>query len=301
MLLITGAGGFLGTKLTQVLLKRNEGVRCLVRKPGDKVKLEGLGAEAVLGDVLDASSLERATAGVRAVYHFVHGITSEDPKKGITLEMIDQQGTANLLYACHKNGARRFLYVSLLGTVPEAKGRLLASRWKTEELIRKSGLDFTILRAGFVIGRGSMGFELLLSLVKQLPVVLLPGNRHALHQPIALSDLLSYLTRCLDEPRTCGRTFDVGGQDQLSYAELVDQVAQALGRRCLKVNIPLGVVRTFLFLGQKVGLRLAGIPLNAMDGMQGDMVCRESAIREILPGQTKTFGESLTEYMTIDP
>jgi NADH dehydrogenase len=300
VVLITGAGGFLGTQLTRAILKRKEGVRCLVRRPADKTKLEGFGAEAILGDVLDPLSLEKATTGVWAVYHLVHGIEGEDPQKGITLEVIDQQGTANLLHACHTNGTKRFLYVSILGTTAAARSRLLASRWQTEELIRTSGLDFTILRTGFVIGRGNRGFETFLSLVERFPVVPLPGNRCILQQPIALSDLLFYLTRCLDEPRTYRKTFDVGGPDQLSYGALVDQVAEALGRSRLTVNLPFSVVRTFLSLGQKVGLRRMGVLLEAIASMQLDMVCRESGIKEIIPGQTKTFRESLTEYLTTD-
>ncbi len=299
MVLVTGAGGFLGRHVARAVLERKEGVRCLVRKLTDKAKLEGFGAEAILGDVLEPRSLEKATEGVWAVYHLVHGFES-DPK-GPTLEAIDQQGARNLLHACVENGARRFVYVSILGATASATSRLLASRWLTEELIRGSGLDFTILRTGFVIGRGSKGFETLLSLVTRFPLVPLPGNRNALHQPIALSEVLSYLTRCLDEPRTVGKTFDGGGPDRLTYGAMVDQMAQALGRSRPTVNLPLGVVRGCLSFGQKVGLKRAGILLEAIANMQVDMVCGESEIREIFPGPTKTFRESFAEYMTMDP
>ncbi len=295
-MLVTGAGGFLGTHVARALLERKEEVRCLVRKPADKTKLESFGAEAVFGDVLEPRSLERATQGVWAVYHLVHGFEGAD--SGTGLEAIDRKGASNLLNACRQNGTRRIVYVSILGATATARSRLLASRWLTEELIRASGLDFTILRTGFVIGRGSKGFETLLSLVQRFPLVPLPGNRNALHQPIALSDALSYLTRCLDEPRTVGKTFDGGGPDTLTYGALVDQMAQALHRSRLAVNLPLGVVRAFLSLGQKAGLGRAGILLEAIANMQVDMVCRDSKIREILPGPTKSFRESFAEYLT---
>ncbi|MBI4588609.1 MAG: NAD(P)H-binding protein [Candidatus Rokubacteria bacterium] len=301
MVLITGAGGFLGTHLTGALVKRKEPVRCLARKPADRAKLERFGAETVLGDVLDRKSLERAMAGVWAVCHLVHGIEGDDRRKGITLEMIDQLGAANVLDACRANGTRRVLYVSILGASPAARSRLLASRWRTEELIRGSGLDFTILRTGFVIGRGSRGFEGHLSLVQKCPVVPLPGNGKVLHQPIALSDLLSYLIGCLDDPRTCGKTFDAGGPDRLSYVALVGQVAQALGRRRLTVNLPWGVVRPLLSLGSALGLRRAGVLHEMIASMQVDMVCGDMEIGALMPGPSKGFRESLAEYLAADP
>jgi len=162
VLLVTGAGGFLGTHVTRALLRENEAVRCLVRRETDAARLRSSGAEAVLGDVLEPASLSRAADGVRAVFHLVHGIESEDPRQGITLEVIDQRGTANVIRACRERGAGRLVYVSILGARAGAESRLLRSRWLTEELIRASGLDFTILRTGFIIGRGSGGFETLL-------------------------------------------------------------------------------------------------------------------------------------------
>jgi len=135
--------------------------------------------------------------------------------------------------------------------------------------------------------------------VRRSPLVPLPGNRHALHQPIALSDALSYLVRGLDEPGTHGETFDAGGPDSLSYGAMVDQISTSLGRRRVTVNVPLVAVRTILSAARRAGIQRARVLLEAVANMQVDMVCQESAIRDVLPGGTKPFRESFDEYLAM--
>ena len=212
-----------------------------MRKLTDKAKLEGFGAEAILGDVLEPRSLEKATEGVWAVYHLVHGFES-DPK-GPALEAIHQQGARNLLHACVENGARRFVYVSILGATASATSRLLASRWLTEELIRRERVGFHHPAHGVRHRSGQQGVR--------DPAV--PGDEVPAGSPPRQSQRSAPTDRPLRSPvvphplpgRAAHRRKDFrwGRAGSVDLWAMVDQMAQALGRSRPTVNLPLGVVR----------------------------------------------------------
>src|SRR5260370_171617 len=166
---ITGARGFVGGGVVQALRADGHVVRCLVRR-GSEPLLKGLGAvERVEGDVLIRRTLDVAVAGCDAVIHLV-GIIRERPALAETFERLHVDATLNVLAAASGAGVRRVLHMSALGTRPGARARYHQTKWRAEEAVRSSGLDWTIFRPSIVYGHGDGFVTGLAPMVRRPPV-----------------------------------------------------------------------------------------------------------------------------------
>ena len=151
MILVTGGMGFVGSHLIRQMRKQGLHVRALVRNPEKAKELKELKVELIPGDIADRDALDDAAAGVERVIHLV-GIIQE--AHGATFQGVHVEGTRNLIAAAKKAGVRHFLYQSALGTRPAAKSEYHRTKWQAEELVRASGIPFTILRPSLIYGPG---------------------------------------------------------------------------------------------------------------------------------------------------
>jgi uncharacterized protein YbjT (DUF2867 family) len=240
---VTGGTGFVGRAVIQALRAEGHAVRCLVRR-GSERDLHGFGAiERVEGDVMARQSLDEGMTGCDAVVHLV-GIIHERPAIGATFERVHVQGTQNVLDAAAAAGARRYVHMSALGTRAGARARYHQTKWAAEEAVRSSPLPWTIFRPSIIYGRGDEFITMLRSLLERLPIVPVIGSGRQRLQPVPVEHVARGFARALTLEATVKHTYDVGGPDAVSLVELLDAIANALGRRRpLKVHIPLGVVR----------------------------------------------------------
>ncbi len=231
--LVTGGAGFIGRNCVEALLQRGHSVRVLSRS-GRTPDLEG--AEGFAGDVRDAQSLAKATDGIDAVIHCV-GIILEP--RGETFESVVRDGTRNLIDACLANGVKRIVYISALGTRPNAVARYHKTKWAAEEIIRQSGLIYTILRASIVFGPGD-GF---INKFLRMPFVPLAGGGEGKFQPILVKDLASIAADSLTNPAAENRTFDACGPDQLTFKELMAIALECAGQRKPTIDLPMWLMK----------------------------------------------------------
>jgi uncharacterized protein YbjT (DUF2867 family) len=183
----------------------NVQVRCLVRKT---VTSSNLNISYVTGDVLDLDSLVTATAGVDTVYYFIHMMGEQ--KEQEKFDILDRKAITNMMKACKENGVKRIIHLTGITNAGEKLSHHLASRKEVEEIIRSSGIDYTIFRASMIIGRGGGAFEILDTVVRKFPVIPVLNWENTHVQPIYIGDVIRYLVECLDKKDTLNKCYDIG-------------------------------------------------------------------------------------------
>lgn len=246
---IAGGTGFVGAHLVKALREKGHELRLLVhrRSPGGAA-----GIDQVEGDVACLESFEQAAGGCDAVINLV-GIIREFPSRGITFDRLHVQATANMLAATRKAGIRRYLQMSALGTRPDAISRYHATKFHAEELVRSSGLDATILRPSLIYGPKDAFINMLADQLRRAPVMPVIGSGAYRLQPIHADDVARCFALALEMSGTVGQCYELCGNHRLSYVELLDAVASAMGRPApFKPRVPLGLMKLVIPVLQRV-------------------------------------------------
>ena len=286
IVLVTGATGFIGRRLVKALLDEGRRVRCLVRREDARLPA---GAEVVMGDLLMPVGLAAAFAGVSVAYYLVHAMAGG--RAGF--ERRDRQAAANFVTAADKAGLQRVIYLGGLGETGGGLSEHLASRLEVAAILKGGKFSTTFLRAAVIIGAGGASFEMIHSLVERLPLMITPRWVSTRCQPIAVGDVISYLTGCLREEKTAGETFDVGGPEVLTYREMMERFARLTGRTCMILPVP--------FLTPKLSSYWVGfitpvkpsISMPLIEGLANEVVCRDQRIREFLPFPLTSYDEAV--------
>lgn len=235
MIVVTGGAGFLGRQIVAALRTQRRDVRVLLRRRAQAAVLEPYGVDIAYGDTRDADSLNRAFDGATGLIHLVAIIRQ---RHGATFRSVNVEGTRNVYSAASIAGVRRSVLVSAIGAAPRSPEPYFASRWAGEEEARASGIPTTVVRFSSLFGEGDEFFNVLAALVKVAPVVPIPGKGQTRFQPIHVEDAARVCVGALQDGSMIGRTFELGGPDVLTYRQMVDVVAEAMGRRRLKVSVP---------------------------------------------------------------
>ena len=232
-MLVTGATGFIGGRLARALSADGVRVRCLVRDPAKAAALERAGCELRRGDVTDAASLDGAGEGVDVAYYLVHAMAG-----GGGFSERERAGARNFAQMARREGVRRIVYLGGLGDPGVSEH--LRSRHETARVLAAEGPPLTYVRAAMVVGEGSESYRTLRALSERLPVMVTPRWLRTPTQPIGIDDVIEYLRRAPDVAPPEGGEVQIGGPDVLSYRDMLDRMARALGRRPpLKLPVPL--------------------------------------------------------------
>lgn len=245
---VTGGTGFVGREVLRQLVAAGHAVRVLVR-PGSEAKL--LVDDAVEihhGDATEPATLDGALLGCDAVIHLI-GIIREFPSRGITFERLHVEATANLLAAARGQGVKRWLHMSANGAGPAGTTVYHRTKGQAEELVRGSGLDWTIFRPSLIFGPGGEFVTMLADLIRKLPVVPVLGDGKYRLQPVAAAQVAESFVRALAMPETVGQTYHLGGGASYSYDEILDLTGRAIGRgQVAKAHQPLFMVKPMIRL-----------------------------------------------------
>ncbi|MBK8293322.1 MAG: NAD(P)H-binding protein [Solirubrobacterales bacterium] len=225
--LVAGATGYVGRKLA-LRLAEDGGflVRVIARSPDKAKDLEEAGCEVVKADVLEPESLGPAMEGVGVAYYLVHSMG-----RGATEDFAetDRRAAINFAKAAKESGVERIIYMGGLG---EGKSKHLRSRQETAEALASTGLPITYLRAAVVLGGGSESFRTVYYLVKRLPLMVTPRWTTTRTQPIAVDDVVEYLSESrMLKGKDADRTIELGGPDVTTYGGMMDKMAEAMDRR----------------------------------------------------------------------
>jgi uncharacterized protein YbjT (DUF2867 family) len=233
--LVTGATGFIGGRLATALADDGWRVRGLVRNRSRARQLDDGGIELFEGDVLDADSLDGAGRDAEVAYYLVHAMGRGGEGD---FEEMERRSAANFAEMAKREGVRRVVYLGGLGDRPRSKH--LRSRARTAEILSEHGPPLTYFRAAMVVGAQSESYRTLRYLVQRLPAMIAPAWLKTPTQPIAVDDVVAYLRSTPDVTESEGREVQIGGPTVLSYGEMLDRMAHALGTNPRpKVPVPL--------------------------------------------------------------
>lgn len=241
---VTGGTGFVGRAVVRALVAQGFLVRCLVR-PGSEAALRGFESiDRVPGDLMQPEGLAQAAEGCAALVHLV-GIIREQRARGVTFDRLHRQGTENALRIAREAAIPRYLHMSALGTRPNAQSAYHRTKWRAEEAVRSSGLEWTIFRPSIIFGPGDHFVSVLASMVRRLPAVPVLGDGQYRLQPIAVEQVAEGFARALRIPASLGQVYEAGGPEPYRFVDILDQIGRALGRkRVRKIHVPLGPVKT---------------------------------------------------------
>ncbi|MBM3786613.1 MAG: SDR family oxidoreductase [Acidobacteria bacterium] len=280
---IAGATGYIGGRLVPRLLEDGFIVRCLVRSPGKLAERPWIShpdVEVCRVEMSDCTALSKALKGSDSAFYLVHSMESA----GAAYAKQDELLARRFATAAKVAAVQRIIYLGGLGETGPNLSEHLTSRREVETALGSSGVPVTVLRAAMIIGSGSASFEILRYLVERLPVMITPRWVSTLCQPIAVRDVIGYLSGVLTKPETAGQVFDIGGPDVLRYREILRITAEELRlpRRWI-CPVPLLTPRLssyWIHLITPIGHSMAK-PL--AEGLKNPVVCRENRIQEFLP------------------
>ncbi len=254
LVLVTGATGFLGREVVRELLDRHHEVRCLVHSPGREQFFSDRVVDACVGDISDPNSLAPGFSRAEAVIHLVAVIRE---RRGATFDQINRQGTANVVAAAQANGVKHFVHVSAIGAANNPGYSYLHSKWLGEQEVVKGGVPYTIIRPSIIFGEGDEFLNTLAALVRVSPLVPVAGSGRTQFQPIDVADVARCVVLALGREELRGKLIEIGGPQQLTYNDLIRIVARTLGKRRLRVHVPLGLMHIVAAVLEKVQPRPA--------------------------------------------
>ncbi|MEF8814335.1 MAG: complex I NDUFA9 subunit family protein [Halovenus sp.] len=252
-ILVAGGTGFIGQSLCDALHEAGHDVTALARSPGGEVPE---GVDTAVGDVTAYDSIEGAFEGRDAVYNLVALSPLFEPSGGNEMhDRVHRRGTKHCVDAAEKHGVSRFVQLSALGADPDGSTHYLRAKGRAEEIVRESSLDWTIFRPSVVFGDGS---EFLSFTRKLTPpgIAPLPGGGETRFQPIYVEDFVGMLVEAL-EPEHVGETYEIGGPETLTLAEVAKLARRAQGQSVRVVPVPMAIAG----VGLKLGGLVPGFPM----------------------------------------
>lgn len=220
---LTGSSGYVGGRLAPLLVNRGHKITCLLRTPA-KVAATDWAQDAIIVKGSLDQDLTESLAGIDVAVYLVHSIGSGDDWENREREL-----ARNFAKSCQRAGVRRIVYLGGLGDDSTKLSRHLKSRHDVGKELASLGTEVVELRAAVIIGSGSASFEMLRYLTEVLPVMVTPKWVRTICQPISIRDVLTYITNAIESLETIGGIYEIGGPDQVTYAEMMNIYASEAG------------------------------------------------------------------------
>lgn len=293
--LVMGASGYIGTNLIPRLLANGYQVRASARNIRVLESRNWENVELVQADALKPDTLDIALENIDIAYYLIHSMAA-----GRNFGCLDLQAAGHFAEAAERAGnVRRIVYLG--GLIPsDADSEHLLSRMHTGERLRAGSVPVTELRAGIIVGPGSAAFEVMRDLVNNLPVMITPRWVRSKSKPIALDNLLEYLVRIPTLPQTAGAIYDAAGHEMLSYAQMMRQFGEVVGKKTHIIPVPLLSPKLSSYWLSLVTTVPANIARALIGGLKHDISADEGPLCELIPQRLLNFKDSVRAALDIE-
>ncbi len=288
-ILLTGANGYVGMRLLSVLVRNGHQVVCFVRDKR-RMKVDEAIENSITyyeGDLLKEETLQDVPKDIDAAYYLVHSIGAS-----ADYEKMEARAAHNFVDAISETDCQQVIYLS--GIVNDDKlSKHLRSRKNVEDILMKSRVPTTVLRAGIVIGSGGASFEIVRDLVEKLPVMVAPKWVSTKSQPIALRNVLQYLDGVLHQEKAYNRVFDIGGPEVLTYKDMLLQFAEVRNLKRYIISVPVLSPRLsslWLYFVTSTSFKLAR---GLVDSMKNEVIVKHAGIDDIVQIDLLTYKEAV--------
>jgi uncharacterized protein YbjT (DUF2867 family) len=277
-ILLTGATGYIAQRILPTLLEKGHSVVCCVR---DKNRFNRENFPSDRLEVIQADLLQKETitfpADIDAAYYLVHSMSSSTGD----FSQLEALAASNFTEALNQTNARQIIYLS--GIINEKQlSKHLQSRKNVEQILASGKVPLTTLKAGIIVGSGSASFEIIRDLVEKLPVMIAPRWLNTKCQPIAIRNVVEYLTGVLLHSETFNKSYDIGGPDILTYKQMLLQFAEVrkLKRKIFVVPVMTPKLSSYwLYFVTSTSFTLAS---NLVDSMKVEVVCSPNNLPQLL-------------------
>jgi len=299
---ITGATGFIGRYVLRELFKKGHEVKALTRGKSEKKYPEDLINDISLVDcsATDHEALAEAMQGCDAVVNLI-GIVREFRFSGITFDNAHVRVTKALVDGAKKAGVERFVQMSALGAACDAKSRYHKTKFEAEEYVIRQDIKYTVFRPSIVFGPGDSFVSTLAGLIQTMPVFPLIGTGEARMQPVYVDVMAKGIVQALGMPKSVGKVYEVGGTHKIQFKQIVNIIAQVLGKKILVVNQP-------RFMAGVLACMFEDIPFfpfsrDQLNMSESDSVCKDvkNSFNEDFKISQVGFKEGLEQYLTQTP
>jgi len=289
-ILLTGANGYIGTRLLPVLLEQGHDIVCMVRDPrrfalesdfGDKVQI-------ITGDLLQPETLENIPNNIDAAYYLVHSMSGG----GADFSDLELKSAQHFVKQIQQTNCKQIIYLTGIANEKELS-KHLSSRLAVEDELKNSGISYTILRAAIIIGSGSASFEIIRDLGEKLPVMVAPKWVRTKCQPIAIRDVLGYLSGVLANEKAYKQVFDIGGPDILTYKQMILQYAESRGLKRYILTVPVLTPKLSSLWLNLVTAVPYSLARSLVDSMKVEVICQNDAIKNVVPRTCLSYKEAL--------
>lgn len=288
-ILLTGGTGFVGTALRRELKRLGHDVRLFVRVQSAAKIDPREGFEIVTGDVLDTHACLRAATGCDAVIHLV-GIRREQPRDGITYEAMHTEAAYGVFDAAQRVGIERGVYLSAIGARPDAPSRYHRTKFEVEEILKKTGMRWTIFRPSVIFGPGDEFHPIIADLVHRPVVPVIDGGK-ALLQPVSLANVVGPLARTVTMPETQGKTYEIGGLERLEFVDIMNRVAKVYGVWPNTISVSSFFAKPMVKFAQR--FRSFPLTLEELYLLLEDNVCDATAFTEAFGVTPDTYTDKI--------
>lgn len=289
-ILLTGANGYIGMRLLPKLLDMGHEVICAVRDEkrlsvDAKVRSQ---IEVVEIDFLEDPANQNIPKNIDAAYYLIHSMTSSVSD----FDEKEAQAAKNFNTLLEGTQCKQVIYLS--GIVNDKElSKHLSSRKNVEEILYKGDFELTVLRAGIIVGSGSSSFEIIRDLCEKLPVMITPKWVLTKTQPIAIRDVIQFLTGVLGNQDTYGQSFDIGGPDVITYKDMLHGYAKVRGFKNWIFTVPVMTPKLssyWLYFVTSTSYKLA---VNLVDSMKMEVVAEDNRLQQMLGLETHSYEEAI--------